>query len=235
MQVSTILVRKRKFEEEADVDAFFALHAHAIDAAMRAAEAARKARRVQLTSIRVISGGQTGADRAALEAARSVNVPTGGTAPQGFVTAKGRDPSLRQLFGLNELILAQKKRISVGTMYALRSQRNVDDANATVAFRLQASVGTDKTIGYAITGKWRAPNARELQRPEREHHKPCLVIRALDDIDAVAQSVAAFVRRTGAQTINVCGHRNDETAGKHGFSRDVQRVIRRALELLLRK
>jgi hypothetical protein len=35
---------------------------------------------------KVISGGQTGVDRIALEVARECEVPTGGTAPRGFLT-----------------------------------------------------------------------------------------------------------------------------------------------------
>lgn len=41
---------------------------------------------------RVISGGQTGADQAALRAARACGIPTGGWAPRGWLTEDG--PSL---------------------------------------------------------------------------------------------------------------------------------------------
>ena len=223
---------KRKAADAED-DEFFAVHADAVAAAVRAAEAAYKARRLSATTLRVISGGQTGADRAALEAARNVRVPTGGTAPCGFMTASGRDYTLRSVFGLCELPIAQRNRVSVSQMHVLRSQRNVDNADVTVAFRLKASVGTDKTIGYAITRKWRVPSARDLQRSELEQYKPCLVVRSVDDVEAAAQTIAAFVQRTGAHTINVCGHRSDETADVLGFSVFVRHIVEQALDILL--
>lgn len=43
--------------------------------------------------VRIISGGQTGADRAGLEAGRSLGVATGGTAPGDFLTEFGIDDS----------------------------------------------------------------------------------------------------------------------------------------------
>ena len=221
----SIAIHKRKALDTFDDDTFFALHAEALAIVVSAAETAYKARRVASSKLRVISGGQTGADRAALEAARSVHVPTGGTAPCGFLTANGRDHTLRTVFGLRELPNAK----SISKMFVLRSQRNVDDADATIAFRLKASVGTDKTIGYAITRKWRVASARDFQRPERQHYKPCLVVRSVDDVEAAAEAIVDFAQRTGARTINVCGHRNDETAGVPGFADVVRRVVQRAL------
>lgn len=50
---------------------------------------------------KIISGGQTGADRGGLEAARTLGIPTGGTAPRGYLTETGPDESLRE-FGLTE-------------------------------------------------------------------------------------------------------------------------------------
>ena len=51
----------------------------------------------------VISGGQSGADRAALEAARDLGINTGGWAPESFKTTSGTDLSLRDTFKLKEL------------------------------------------------------------------------------------------------------------------------------------
>jgi hypothetical protein len=49
----------------------------------------------------VISGGQTGIDRIALEVATQCGIPTGGTAPRKFMTENGPDDSLKK-FGLVE-------------------------------------------------------------------------------------------------------------------------------------
>jgi len=50
----------------------------------------------------VISGGQDGVDRGAIEAAHSAGVRTGGWAPRGWRTARGQDVTLRDKFGLLE-------------------------------------------------------------------------------------------------------------------------------------
>ena len=36
--------------------------------------------------MKIISGGQTGVDRLALDVAKSLNIATGGTAPKGYLT-----------------------------------------------------------------------------------------------------------------------------------------------------
>jgi hypothetical protein len=50
---------------------------------------------------KLISGGQTGADRAGLEAAKALGIATGGTAPKGWRIenpdgTSGSDPSLAE-------------------------------------------------------------------------------------------------------------------------------------------
>ena len=47
-----------------------------------------------------ISGGQTGADFAGLEAARICGILTVGTAPKGFRTLDGSNPDLGSVYGL---------------------------------------------------------------------------------------------------------------------------------------
>lgn len=51
---------------------------------------------------RVISGGQTGVDQAALRAAKAVGIPTGGYAPKGWLTEDGAAPWLAD-YGLVQM------------------------------------------------------------------------------------------------------------------------------------
>ena len=53
-------------------------------------------------NIRIISGGQTGVDQAALRAAKALGIKTGGWAPKGWVTEVGPAPWLADEFGLKE-------------------------------------------------------------------------------------------------------------------------------------
>lgn len=89
--------------------------------------------------LKVISGGQIGADLAGLRAAQSLGLLTGGTAPKGYRTLKGAQPGLAG-FGVVE---------SGSSGYPTRTQRNVVDADTTLIFAKNlASAGTKLTIEY---------------------------------------------------------------------------------------
>jgi len=81
---------------------------------------------------KVISGGQTGANREALECAKEIGLETGGTAPKGYRTKTGSDYELRDKFGLSE---------SPYYDYAPRTKKNVADAEATIWFGNLGSPG----------------------------------------------------------------------------------------------
>jgi len=167
---------------------------------------------------KVISGGQSGADRAALYAAQDTLIPTGGVAPRGFMTTEGRRPELGRLFGLKEL----EPMKSLAQAYRARSMKNVDDASATVAFRLKPSVGTDKTIAYCRTGAWCTPRAIANMA-----HRPCLVIEDLsaDMMFKNAVTIADFVIHLRVRILNVCGHRDDATSGLVNFEAGVRDTL----------
>jgi hypothetical protein len=91
------------------------------------------------------SGGQTGVDRAALDVARELGLPIGGWVPRGRLAEDGVIST--QYAGLREADSAQ---------YAVRTQRNVRDTDATLVLRWgEATGGTLETI---VT-------ARRLGRP----------------------------------------------------------------------
>ncbi len=73
---------------------------------------------------KIISGGQVGADRTGLECAKALGLETGGTAPKGYRTDKGKDPSLAD-FGLKE---------SPAWNYQIRTRDNVRDSEVTLWF-----------------------------------------------------------------------------------------------------
>lgn len=81
---------------------------------------------------RIISGGQTGADRAGLEAGKILGLATGGTVPKGCRTHDGADPSLLT-FGCVE---------DASSAYPPRTRANVRDSDGTVLFGNLYSPGT---------------------------------------------------------------------------------------------
>lgn len=181
---------------------------------------------------KVISGGQSGADRAALEAARSASIETGGWIPEGFLTSEGRQPELGVRFGLRELRLDRSSQSSVAAAYVERSKRNVDDSDATIAFRLSASRGTDRTIGYAQTRRWQDGLLVGSGRPCGEasllrSYRPCFIVAALEPRDQVIAAIIDFIRRHRVRVLNVAGHRAS-TAPVPSFSSSVESLLRDA-------
>jgi len=91
-------------------------------------------------ALTIISGGQTGADRTALEIARELGIETGGTAPLGWRTDEGPDPSLAD-FGLVE---------SHWSGYRVRTRTNVLSSHGTVIFGNADSPGCTVTINACL-------------------------------------------------------------------------------------
>jgi hypothetical protein len=101
-----------------------------------------------MRKIKVVSGGQTGVDQAALLAADRCGIITGGLCPKGWKTETGPTLWLRD-FGLRE---------HPSPLYPPRTKANVDAAHATliVSNTKEQTGGTKLTISYATAaGKQR--------------------------------------------------------------------------------
>lgn len=89
----------------------------------------------------IVSGGQTGADQAGLEAARTLKYKTGGWAPNGWETMEGPQKELLQSYGLKE---------HAGG-YRPRTIQNVRDSDFTIIIsRAWKSPGTILTINACV-------------------------------------------------------------------------------------
>jgi hypothetical protein len=138
---------------------------------------------------KVVSGGQTGVDRAALDAARALGLPSGGWCPRG---RRAEDGAIAAEYPLRE---------TPGEDYAERTEWNVRDASATLVLtRGQPSPGTALTIDLA----------RRLERP-------LLVLDLRDDPDPGA--VARFVRDWQVGVLNVAGPRESQSPGIGALAR----------------
>ena len=99
---------------------------------------------------------------------------------------------------------------------------STDAADATLAIRLEASRGTDCTIGYAVCGRWAAcaDLAPGVAAEPATAHRPVLVVQTLCE-SAAAPAIREFLHRRRVRTLNVCGHRaydrvpNYESAVEH--------------------
>ena len=73
-----------------------------------------------MKKITEISGGQTGVDRGALDAAINLEIPHGGWCPKGRLAEDGKISSKYQL------------KETYSRMYAVRTRRNISQADATL-------------------------------------------------------------------------------------------------------
>jgi len=137
--------------------------------------------------LKVISGGQTGVDRAALDAAIAVGLDYGGSVPKGRMAEDG--PIDRSYSMLTEM--------PHGT-YKVRTEKNIEDADATlIVTRGKPTNGTAYTITYA----------RKLQ-------KPILIVDLIDEnFTSSIQKVEEWLRSIYPQVLNVAGPRESKLPG----------------------
>jgi hypothetical protein len=149
--------------------------------------------------LKIISGGQTGVDRAALDAAIARGVARGGWCPRGRAAEDGEIPARYPLV----------ETASDG--YAERTERNVVHSDATVIFTREGTLSG----GTLLTRELAEKNAR-----------PVLIIREAADERAAAIDLLMFVRRHAVRVLNVAGPRESQAPGLDGF---VKRVFDRVL------
>lgn len=93
---------------------------------------------------KVISGGQTGVDRAALDAAIKLGIPHGGWCPKGRTAKDGTIPAKYKL------------QETVSKLYPPRTRMNIDDSDGTLIYTDgKFSRGTELTL--KILKEWNKP------------------------------------------------------------------------------
>ena len=144
--------------------------------------------------ITIISGGQTGADRAALDAAIELGLPHGGFLPRG---RKTEDGPLDPRYNLKELVSGR---------YRDRTEKNILAADGTVIFSLgPLSGGSALTEALAI-----------------RHGRPCLHLDlALIPPDQARDALVRWLREHDIHTLNVAGPRESGTPGIYALVRDL--------------
>lgn len=130
--------------------------------------------------LKIVSGGQTGVDRAALDVALNNNVPCGGWCPSGRTAEDG---TIADVYPLKEL---------KNGGYDERTRKNVQDSDGTVIIYFkQLSGGTEKTLSFC------------LNEP-----KPHLLLDGHEITAArAAERIMEFLPTLQAETINFAGPR----------------------------
>jgi len=91
--------------------------------------------------MKIISGGQTGADQGGLEAGKELGLETGGWAPYGWKTEDGPNKPLLEAYGL---------KMCLEPGYPPRTRKNVEDSDLTVLFGRMDSPGSKLTSKLCI-------------------------------------------------------------------------------------
>jgi hypothetical protein len=139
--------------------------------------------------VKIISGGQTGADRAALDWAIKNNVEHGGWCPKG---RKAEDGAIASCYLLKE---------SSAASYLQRTEWNVRDSDGTVIFTIKPSLsgGSKRTAEFA-----------EAQK------KPWLHVSAADK-EIALRKLTEFIKQHNISVLNVAGSRSSKEPGVAEF------------------
>lgn len=145
----------------------------------------------------VRSGGQTGADRGGLDAARAAGVPICGWCPKGGL-AEDRPTAPGILATYPELTE------TASTGYVERTAANVRDSHATLVVApagLEPQSGTEMTVRFALS-----------------YGRPVLVVQGEDDLPQVRSWLAGLGRGI---TLNVAGPRESKLPGTYETTRRI--------------
>ena len=143
------------------------------------------------------SGGQTGADRAGLDAARDAGLPIRGWAPRG-----GRAEDFGEAPGV--LALYPELVETPSDWFMQRTAWNVRDAHATLIVSpggIEPASGTEATLEFA-----------------NDYGRPVLVVEGADEVDRVWLWVCVLGQ---GLTLNVAGPRASKSPTVYGVTYDI--------------
>ena len=132
---------------------------------------------------KIVSGGQTGVDRAALDSAIALQIPHGGWCPAGRKAENGIIPAHYHLLE------------TASPEYIDRTRKNVEDSDGTLILnRKRPEGGTAETLGFA-----------------RSCGKPVMVIDL--DFPPDADTVLSWLKDNNIRQCNMAGPRESKMPG----------------------
>jgi hypothetical protein len=151
----------------------------------------------ELKLMRIISGGQTGVDRGALDVGLELGIPIGGYCPKRRRSEDGTIPAQYPLIETNT------------SNYGIRTEKNVIESDGTLVLNVgQVSSGTAYTIKMA-----------------KRHKKPCLVVQLDDENPKAMEEILDWLKTHEIKTLNVAGCRESKISGIHKLSSEFLRMV----------
>lgn len=133
------------------------------------------------------SGGQTGVDRAALDAALETDYQTGGWMPLGFIAKDGKHPEFAFLYGMRE---------HTSSKYPPRTACNVRDTDGTLC----------------IAADWDSAGEVLTKKMIKQYNKPSLAITIWTP-EANYELISDWIASNGISRLNVAGNREESAPG----------------------
>ena len=152
----------------------------------------------KVKALKIVSGGQTGVDRAALDIALKHGIECGGWCPAGRLDEFGKIPDR---YPVQELRHGG---------FTERTLANVKDSDGTVViYSGELRGGTAQTVRFCV----------ELRRPHQ-------LIDALEvTSENAAQLIDQFVRENRIDILNVAGPRHSEWSGGYDYASQVLEIF----------
>jgi hypothetical protein len=147
---------------------------------------------------KIISGGQTGADRAALDFAIDNDIPHGGWVPKGRLAEDGFISNRYDVIEIDS------------PDYNVRTEKNIVDSDGTLIL----SHG-ELTGGSALT-----------KSLARKHKRPCLHIDLNDVAEfEAAVEIMNWITQHGVETLNVAGSRASKDPGIYNTTLNILETV----------
>ena len=148
--------------------------------------------------LKIVSGAQTGVDRAALDAAMDAGIAAGGWCPEGRKAEDGVIPGKYPV------------EVLPGAGYKQRTRKNVIDSDATLIIYFgYLSGGTEQTLAICMREK-----------------KPYLLVDARElSIERVAERIKEFINHKEISTLNVAGPRASDEKEAYAYTKRALTIV----------
>ena len=142
------------------------------------------------TAFRIVSGGQTGVDRAALDAALALGISIGGWCPRGRLSEAGPIPRRYRL------------RETPSDKYPQRTEWNVRDSDGTLIIN---------------SGPLDGGTLRTVRLAREKHGKPLLIVQLGRRVQP--GKFRAWLKVNRVRKLNVAGPRGSKRYGIYGLAK----------------